>query len=171
MNSVMKRTNESMPYSHRPPSESALGVSTVVQGKDDHNNNLKPSSAEKQGVDKTGFHASPPANRQINSNLNFSQLGSTIHMGHGFEHSLMAPPELDAISVLNQMQMSNSSIGGLGKSKYTAPSSPFKPPRNSDLERKRNVNSNAFIPQRASSTKKSSFLDKVKQKVVASKKK
>ncbi len=183
LNSVMKRTNESAAsYSKHHPSQytaqPAKGSYTASQPgtRDDPKGKTKSSSSTDTKIaDKIGIQTSPPSKPQINSNLNFSQMGSSIR---GFDHSLMEPPELDAISVLNQMQMSNSSIGCFGKSKNanntgpTVPSSPFKPPRNNNLERKRSPADNSFISGTTPGKKsKSSFLDKVKQKVVASKKK
>jgi hypothetical protein len=53
-----------------------------------------------------------PPSSQINSNMTFS--GSNLNMTQPFEHSLMAPPELEAVeaaTVLNQMNMSNSGVG------------------------------------------------------------
>ncbi len=169
LNSVKKRTSENTQY----PPPTASKVASVGATHDDGVKSFKQlSEAPKPSAD-ADTQPSPPRNQPFNSNLNFSQMGSTIHMSHGFDHSLMAPPELDAISVLNNLHMSNSSIGGIGSSKFTpTPSSPFKPPRNSNLERKSSAKQESIISQTPPPTnKKSSFLDKVKQKVHATSKK
>jgi hypothetical protein len=75
----------------------------------------------------------PPCH--INSNMSF--LGTGITMSQNLEHSLMAPPEFDAVSALNQM--SNSSFG-------------FNPPNSYQREN---------IMKESSSSKKTSFFEKV----------
>ena len=170
MKSVMKRTNESASFSKaaRTPRDSTQGTNAAAkQSKHDSTSNLE--SFGELLFRKNGRDSSPPVHHQINSNIQFP---NNLSMSQTFDHSLMAPPELDAISVLNQMQMSNSSIGLGPTKKFSTPSSPFKPPRSSDLERTSDVIGFGRSAQpREASKQKKSFLEKVKQKVVASKKK
>jgi len=82
--------------------------------------------------------------------MNFSQLGGTLSMTQPFEHSLMAPPELDAASVLNQMCHSRDIY--TTPSTFSPPTSPFQPPRNPDSGKK---------PNRREKTLKTSLFQKV----------
>ena len=62
-----------------------------------------------------------PPSSQLNSNMPFS--GSNLNISNPFEHSLMAPPELEAVeaaTVLNQMNMSNSGVGFNPPNSYQA---------------------------------------------------
>jgi len=126
MKSVMDRTNDSSSFNKTKPSE---------------------KYTQQQGYDnESRYERVLPPSSQINSNVPFS--GSHLNMTTPFEHSLMAPPEMEAVeaaTVLNRMNMSNSSVG-------------FNPP---------NSYKKANTSKKETSKKKTSFF----QKVVGDKKK
>ena len=92
MKSVMDRTNDSASFNKAKPTE---------------------KYTQQQGYDnESRYQRVLPPSSQINSNVPFS--GSHLNMTTPFEHSLMAPPEMEAVeaaTVLNRMNMSNASVG------------------------------------------------------------
>jgi hypothetical protein len=119
--------------------QKAKGLDQDIFKKDDHSKSRRvfPGDDPNEFDHDLSFQRNlPPLSSQINSNLSF--LGGGLTMSQNLDHSLMAPPEFDAVSALNQM----SNSGSIG----------FNPPNSyqKDNMKKENL-----------SSKKTSFFEKV----------